>query len=141
MFKTHRDRAETITFRLDKITEEGDYDYPLCAFNIATCFLTVFNIRSYVIYLVRFQLANTLLKLVLESYLSLKCFQIFTDKPSLILHCFIKKNALVKILSGLSTEMIRFIFQRKSFNYAIICYPFLIKQSILNTFKIYHFDI
>ena len=28
----------------------------------------------------------TLLKLVLEPYLSLKCFQIFTDMPSLILH-------------------------------------------------------
>ena len=38
MFKTHRDRAETITVGLDKITE-GDYDYPICAFNIATFFL------------------------------------------------------------------------------------------------------
>ena len=140
MFKTHRDRAETITFRLDKITKEITIT-PYVLLILQHVFLTVFNIRSYVIYLVRFQLANTLLKLVLESYLSLKCFQIFTDKPSLILHCFIKKTALVKILSGLSTEMIRFIFQRKSFNYAIICYPFLIKQSILNTFKIYHFDI
>ena len=33
--------------------------------------------------------------------------------------------------------MIRFTFQRKSFNYAIICYSFLIKQPILNIFKIY----
>ena len=50
MFKTHIDRAETITFRSDK---KGDY--PLGAFNIATFFfLTVFKICSYVIYLVRF---------------------------------------------------------------------------------------
>ena len=95
MFKTHRDRGETITFRLDKITKEITIT-PYVLLILQHVFLTVFNIRSYVIYLVRFQLANTLLKLVLESYLSLKYFQIFTDKPSLILHCFIKKTALVK---------------------------------------------
>ena len=50
MFKKHRDRTETITFRLDK-----NGDYPLAALNIATLFfLTVFKIGSYVIYLVRF---------------------------------------------------------------------------------------
>ena len=37
MFKTHRDRAETITFRLDK---KGDY--PIGALNIATFFSSLF---------------------------------------------------------------------------------------------------
>ena len=61
MFKTYRDRAETIIFRSGK---KGDY--PLAALNIATLFfLTVFKIGSYVIYLVRFSAIEYTIKISL----------------------------------------------------------------------------
>ena len=70
MFKTHRDRAERITFRFDK---KGYY--PLGALTIETFFfLTVFKIGSYVIYLVRFSAIEYTIKISLGIVITLKCF-------------------------------------------------------------------
>ena len=58
MFKTHRDRAETITFRFDK---KGDY--PLGALNIATFFSPLFlRLVAMLFIWCVFQLLNTPLK-------------------------------------------------------------------------------
>ena len=105
-------------------------------------FLTVFNIRSYVIYLVRFSASKYTFKISLGTVPKFEMFSnLYGHAKFDFALIYLKKTALVKKFTGLSTEMLPFTFQRKSFNYAIICYPFLIKQPVLNIFKIYHFDI
>lgn len=136
LFKTRRDRAETISFRWDKIRRLP----PMCVKYCNLFFFTVFKIGSYVIYLVRFSAIEYTFKRSLWNR-TLLWNVFFTDNRSFIL-LYKRKTALsVKRSSGLSTEMIRFSFQRESFNCAIICYPCLIQQSVLNTLNIYHFDI